>query len=265
MSMKLVDADVEAIERATFDAVPPEAVGELPGWLLGFDSGTVSRAHSAVPLVHESPGAAAGSSPNAAVIREIEARYAAHGLRAVFRIPTLPTLDGFSAALRECGYEAGKPTRVFVALTADMRAAAKGEDAELMAQPDDAWRAVFLGEGFDPVDGASRVQILGRAQHGAYACVRVGGQTVAAGMGSFSHGWASVHGMRTLPAYRGRGMAGRILGAIAEEAIGRGIERAFLQVEAPNVGAQALYTRFGFVVGWDYGYWYSIHERGSGS
>lgn len=249
--LPLAAGDVEAIERATFDAVPPEAVGELPGWLLGFDGGTVSRAHSAVPVSHEAPG----GTPDAEVIKEIEALYASHGLRAVFRIPALPAFDGFSAALRAVGYEARKPTRVMVASVTDMRAAAKGEDAEVMTARDDGWRAVFLGEGFDPVDGASRVQLLGRSQHGAYACVRVDGQTVAAGMGSFSHGWASVHGMRTLPAYRGRGMAGRILGAIAAQAIERSVARAFLQVEAPNIAAQELYLRFGFVAVWDYAYW----------
>ncbi|CAN5482050.1 GNAT family N-acetyltransferase [soil metagenome] len=249
--LRLAASDVEAIERATFDAVPPDAVGELPGWLLGFDRGTVSRAHSAVPVSHEAPGGA----PDAEVIREIEALYASHGLRAVFRIPGLPAFDGFSAALRARGYEPRKPTRVMVASLADMRAAATGKDAEVMASPDDGWRDVFLGEGFDPVDGASRVQLLGRAQHGAYACVRVDGRTVAAGMGSFSRGWASVHGMRTLPAYRGRGMAGRILGAIAAQAMEREVERAFLQVDAPNLTTQELYSRFGFAAGWDYVYW----------
>ena len=81
LMLPLAAGDVEAIERATCDAVPPEAVGELPGWLLGFDGGTVSRAHSAVPVSHEAPGGA----PDAEVIKEIEALYASHGLRAVFR------------------------------------------------------------------------------------------------------------------------------------------------------------------------------------
>ncbi|MBC7378385.1 MAG: GNAT family N-acetyltransferase, partial [Burkholderiaceae bacterium] len=89
LMLPLAAGDVEAIERATFDAVPPEAVGELPGWLLGFDGGTVSRAHSAVPVSHEAPG----GTPDAEVIKEIEALYASHGLRAVFRIPALPAFD----------------------------------------------------------------------------------------------------------------------------------------------------------------------------
>jgi len=43
---------VEAIERATVQAVSPDARVEIPGWILPFDAGTVGRAKSAVPLVH---------------------------------------------------------------------------------------------------------------------------------------------------------------------------------------------------------------------
>ncbi len=248
MSQMLAAADVEAIERATFDAVPPQAL-ELKGdWLMGFDRGTVGRAHSAVPVRHD--------LADTAQIGGVIGAYGACGLRAVFRIPELPAFDGVRQQLRSLGYSVGKPTRVFVAALDAMPEAVAAVHVDVLPQPDEGWRAVFLGEGFDPVDGASRVEILGRAQHAVFACVRVGGQTVAAGMGSFSHGWASVHGMRTLPAYRGRGMAGGIVGAIAREARSRGLGRAFLQVEASNTGAQARYRRLGFDPAWDYAYWH---------
>lgn len=250
--MVLEAADVEALERATFDAVPPQALDLLDGWLLGFDRGTVGRAHSAVPASHDASSAAA--DPRS--VGRVMAAYAARGLRPAFRVPGLPAFDAVRAELGRRGHAGGKPTRVF---TAHCDAFAGGDDAmpaELMPQPDQGWRDVFLGEGFDPVDGASRVEILGRARHAVFACVRAGGQTVAAGMGSFSHGWASVHGMRTLPAHRGQGMAGSILSAIAREAAAREAGRAFLQVEAGNTGAQALYLRRGFAPVWDYAYWY---------
>ena len=56
--MSLAAADIEAIERATLDAVPPEQTAVLDGWLLGLDRGTVGRAHSAVPLTHDGCDAA---------------------------------------------------------------------------------------------------------------------------------------------------------------------------------------------------------------
>jgi N-acetylglutamate synthase len=253
MTHRLAPADIEAIERATLDAVPPQAMDNMGGWLLGLDAGTVGRAHSAVPLRHD------GEVADAGAVALIDARYAAQGLRAVFRVPALPSFGGVQAELAGRGYVQTKPTCTFIGTTAGMRSLQAGRreegQAELLAAPDDAWRALFLGEGFDPVDGASRVQILGRARHAAFARVRLANETVAAGMGSYSQGWASIHGMRTLAPHRGKGLASSILMALAAEAQARGLARVFLQVEKSNTGAQALYARAGFVHAWDYAYW----------
>ena len=121
--------------------------------------------------------------------------------------------------------------------------------------PDAAWTALFLGEGFDPVDGASRVRTLSRAQDSVYASVRAQGQVLAVGVAAFGHGWASVHGMRTAPACRGQGLAGRVLAGLAEAALQRRMARVFLQVDAANTAAQALYRRAGFATAWCYEYW----------
>ncbi len=153
------------------------------------------------------------------------------------------------------GYQAGKPVLVQVATVQAMRAASAAVPAETADAPDAAWAALFLAEGFDPVDGASRVKALSRARGSVYASVRENGKTVAAGAGAFSHGWSSVHGMRTDQACRGRGLAGRVLVGIADVAQQRGITRAFLQVEDANASARALYRRAGFETVWSYDYW----------
>jgi ribosomal protein S18 acetylase RimI-like enzyme len=121
--------------------------------------------------------------------------------------------------------------------------------------PDQGWAAVFLGEGFDPADGASRVKILSRAAGTLFASVRQEGRTVAAGAASFAHGWASVHGMRTALAYRGHGFAGCVLATLAARAQAHGYERMFLQVTADSTPALALYRRAGFELAWTYAYW----------
>jgi ribosomal protein S18 acetylase RimI-like enzyme len=122
---------------------------------------------------------------------------------------------------------------------------------------DDAWAALFLsGGGVDPADGASRVRALSRAPDSRYASVRdEGGRTLACGTVAFGHGWASVHGMRTDAAYRGQGLAGRVLAGIAQGLIAEGFERVFLQVEEHNAAAQSLYRRAGFETAWRYRYW----------
>jgi len=247
MKLLMTAHDIETLERATVVAVSPQVQEEIAGWLLPFDSGTVGRARSAVPLAH--------AAPDAAVIEEIEARYAARNLPVMCRLPHLPAFDAFSKLLRSRGYDAGKPTHVQVAEVASVMKVSAGPFAHTATHPDAAWAAVFVGEGFDPVDGASRVATLSRAPGALFASIREGGETVAAGVGGFSHGWASVHGMRTAQRCRGRGLAGRVLATLAQAAQSRGIERIFLQVEASNAPALALYRSAGFTTAWTYSYW----------
>jgi ribosomal protein S18 acetylase RimI-like enzyme len=240
--------DIETIERATLAAVTPEALEEIAGWLLPFDSGTVGRARSAVPVAH--------SAPDPLSLRHIEERYAARALPAVFRIPSAPDFDGFGEALARGGYAASKPTQVHTAATAVVQqVVSQAAPADIASQPDAGWAEVFLGEGFDPVDGASRVRTLSRAAGTLFASVRQDGRTVAAGAAAFGHGWASVHGMRTAQACRGQGLAARVLASLAAAALARGYPRMFLQVEAHNPPAQSLYRRAGFEPAWTYTYW----------
>ncbi|MEJ8857164.1 GNAT family N-acetyltransferase [Variovorax robiniae] len=246
--------DTEAIERATLAAVAPRTVEELDGWLLPFDNGTVGRAKSAVPLRHEAP-------PDAdELVARIEARYAAQGLPAAFRIADLPCFDALHVGLQERGYQRGKPT---VTQTGDLKSVlALSPDApgDVDTAPDEGWASVFLGEGFDPVDGASRVQALSRATGTLFGSVREDGRTVAAGAMALAHGWASLHGMRTEQSAWGRGLAGRVMAGLAQAALALGYERAFLQVEAGNAAALALYRRAGFVPQWTYEYWTPIQS-----
>ncbi|MDP3310748.1 MAG: GNAT family N-acetyltransferase [Polaromonas sp.] len=244
----LLAGDVESIERATVAAVSPHALEEIDGWLLPFDGGTVNRAKSAVPLRH-----ALMPEPSPLIAR-MEARYAARDLPAQVRLALSPCFDGMRAELRRRGYLAEQPTLVQLAPVATVRAVS-AELAEVDQTPDAAWAALFMGEGFDPVDGASRVSALRRAPGSLYASVREDGRTIAAGAAAFSHGWVSVHGMRTAPPWRGRRMAGRILAALADAALARGLKRCFLQVEVGNTAALALYRRAGFVTAWSYEYW----------
>ena len=248
---KLMDPyQTEAIERATLAAVGAATVQELPGWLLGLEPGTVGRAHSAVPLQH--------AAPDEALLPIIEARYAAHGLSPVFRLPLVATFEAARAALMHRGYASVQPTLVQVGSAGAMAAQFSGPGATLAATPGKDWASVFLGEGFDPVDGANRVRLLSRATGAVFASVRLDGRVVAAGVGCFSHGWASIHGMRTALSHRGQGLAGSILGVLAREAQARQIEPVFLQVDAANSPALALYSQAGFVTAWTYEYWRKV-------
>ena len=241
-------ADIEAIERATLAAVAPEAVLELSGWLVGLDPGSIRRAASAVPLRHE-------MIAEPLVLDRLEAAYQGRGLSSAFRLADPPGLAEMARELAERGYVSEQPTLVMIADIADVIAVTSQTPARVTPQSNEAWAAVFLGEGFDPVDGAYRVKALSRSPDARFGHVIEGGRTVAVGCGSYGHGWASFHGMRTELAQRGKGYAARVLAGLALEAQAKGIERAFLQVEEANTGAQALYRRAGFETAWRYLYW----------
>jgi GNAT superfamily N-acetyltransferase len=238
---------IEAIERATLDAVPPQRLDTWDTWLLGLDAGTVGRCHSAVPLRH--------GAPRADSLVEIERRYRAAGRPPVLRIPEVATFDALRRELAAHGYRHARPTLVQTA-PAELRVRSDAAaEVAITTAPGGDWEQVFLGEGFDPVDGASRLEILRRGKDSLFASVRQHGRTVAVGAACLSQGWCGVHGMRTLPAWRGRGLAGAILAALAAAARARGLQQVFLQVDAGNEGARSLYARAGFATRWSYAYW----------
>lgn len=239
--------EVEAIERATLAAVPPQRLVQWERWLLAFDDGTVGRCHSAVPLRHDAPAAGA--------LVEIERRYADAGLPAVLRVPELATFDAMRDELQARGYRRAKPTLVQVGRVAGLTGGGRRSDVQLAASASADWEQVFLGDGFDPVDGASRLAILRRGRGSVFASVKEQGRTVAVGSACFSEGRCGVHGMRTLPTHRGRGLASAVLAALGRAARAQGIERCFLQVQQDNAAACSLYAARGFATAWGYAYW----------
>jgi N-acetylglutamate synthase len=248
LTFAISPTDIESIECATVAAVPPDRLEMLPGWLLPMDGGTIGRSHSAVPLRHD-------ESVNAADVATVVDRYRAAGLLPKFRVADVPALTHVHTALRQAGLQPTQPTLTMVA---PLPAAGGLLHAGVVVseRPAEAWRQVYLGEGFDPVDGAHRVRALMRAQGAVYACAAdPATQTVVAtGVGSLGHGWLGIHGMRTLPTHRGRGHATGILRALALSAGQRGVLRAYLQVEDGNPAIR-LYESLGFRLAWRYHYW----------
>ncbi|WP_372659774.1 GNAT family N-acetyltransferase [Hydrogenophaga sp.] len=251
--MTLAESDIESLERATLQAVAPEQVHELPGWLLPMDSGTVGRAKSAVPWTREAADPAAAD--------RIAQAYRANGFQPVLRVPDLPAFDALRSHLLALGFTHDQPTLTQVGRIDKVIAALSHlgtEGVALDERPDAAWMAMFLGEGFDPVDGASRAASLARAQGTRFVSLRMGlggGQTLACAAASFGHGWLGLHGLRTEARQRGRGLAGKVLLAMALEARARGVKRMYLQVHESSTSALALYRRVGLETVWSYHYW----------
>jgi N-acetylglutamate synthase len=246
----LDDAAVSEIERATLQVVVPDEMLSLPDWLVPVFAGTVGRARSAVPLHH--------GSPDLAVLDQVEAHYRSLGFQPSFRLPDVPAFGAMQVALRRRGFEPLQPTLTMTGSVQTLLDLHPGPAADAEAAPDAAWTAMFLGPGLDPADGASRSRVLARGLQTRFVSWREGGETLACGAAGFAEGWLSVHGMRTALAHRGQGLARRVLYTMGCEALAQGIDRVFLQVDAGNAPALALYRRAGFQLAWRYSYWQPI-------
>lgn len=239
--------NIETLERATLDAVAPQVLEEIPGWVVPMDASSIGRATSAVPLVHD------GLRPTDVPL--IEARYAARNFAAQFRIADSPGLSVICRELHWRGYNAARPTLTRLCAVHHLQDSAKADTVVVTDAPTEAWKSVYTAEGFDPVDGAERIAALSRSPVVIYACLSDETGALAAGTASLSRDWMGIHGIRTLPRARGRGLAAQIIAALAGRAASLGLERAFLQVEEDNAAANALYDRLRFTTAWRYRYW----------
>lgn len=187
----------------------------------------------------------------------------------MFRLPCVESV--VHAALRLRGYTEHDPTWVMGCTLQDDSPVLHAADelggligrVDVLTVPSPAWCAVFLGPGFDPADGAARAAHLGRASGTRFYAVGTptpgisqDQQTAlhAVGAACWHGGWVGIHGMRTLAAVRGRGMARAILQRMAQEAWAAEQRQIFLQVGADNP-ARHLYQRLGFEHRWTYAYW----------
>ena len=72
------------------------------------------------------------------------------------------------------------------------------------------------------------------------------GKTVAYVLGRIIAPEGEIYRIATLPEYRGRGIAYRLLSYAHKTELGRGLETLFLEVRSQNTAALALYRAFGF-------------------
>jgi ribosomal protein S18 acetylase RimI-like enzyme len=184
----------------------------------------------------------------------------------------MPVFTPFITQLQALGYRSASPTLMLNTTTAALcaatasAAAAQGASyvVEQANEPDEGWVNVFA-KGLEPSpDDIERVSNYRRGTGVVFASLYKANvhqaddhsaRTLAAGAVAFSHGWACVHGLNTLAAYRGQGLGSSVLAAMAQAAQERGVQRVMLQVEEDNIGAQALYQRLGFSTAWRYVYW----------
>jgi N-acetylglutamate synthase len=235
-----------SLERAAARHWRGVSESHLGDWLLREAAGFTGRANSALAL--GSPGL-----PLDDALAEVVAWYRARNQPAMIQLPADHPLD---LSLDERRW-AVRPGAAIVMTASPFSAPVS--DVRFDPSPDDAWlaRYNYRGSSLPPI--AKTVLMSAPEQY--FASVRLDGEAIAiarlsldpdglAGDASPGDGaaprLAGITAVEVDPAYRRRGLGAAITRAVCAEAARRGADLIFLQTEATNAPARALYEALGF-------------------
>ncbi len=261
--------DLERVAAAHWRGTEEEWLGD---WLLRAAGGFTGRANSALPL--GDPGL-----PLDDALAVVTRWYRERGLPPMIAVPVPldedpsrePSTTREPSTSREADVQGRDldeqltrrswPTRPGPAffMVADLPLAipaselAGGREVLASPEPDDAWAARYHYRGQDHLPPVAR-QVLTSAREQAFVSVRDGHDVLAIARLSIADGWAGLTAVEVHPGHRRQGLGVVITAASCEVAGRRGISSVFLQVEADNAPAQALYKRLGFTYSHRYHY-----------
>jgi GNAT superfamily N-acetyltransferase len=236
------------IEQAGINAAAPPQQRWLDGWLLRLSPGKAKRARCINAL-------APGRRPLEDRLAQAQALYRAAGLPAIFRITpftTPPTLDDW---LARQGWRRFDDTRVMVCPTLPATAPLPPGD-ELVTVPLAAFaEQVGTWRGSPPAQRAAHAERLQQAPSRPQAfMLQRDGEAVALGQYVVEAGLVGLYDVYTAESARNRGCAGTLCRHLLARAAAQGARLGYLQVDAVNAPARAVYARLGFADAYGYGY-----------
>jgi len=244
--------DAARVEEAGLNALQTQRQLFYDGWLVRLSPGKAKRARSV--------NAHFGSTlPLAAKLEHCEALYARHGLPVLFRITPFVQPRDLDGALAARGYEAFEETLV-MAMPLAMAPVVPALAAGITLTDVDA-------NGFVDVLGnlrrspaqqreAQRERLVNSLLQSRMIAMRAGADIVCAAQIAIDGDQAGIFDVVTAESARGSGYATLACAALLAWASQQGARAAYLQVDANNAPAIAVYRKFGFAT------LYTYHYRG---
>ncbi|MEU7167874.1 GNAT family N-acetyltransferase [Streptomyces morookaense] len=235
-------ATVRELQETAARGWPARETERLGEWTLRAAGGFTARANSVLGL--GSPGL-----PLPEAVGRVAEWYGRRGLPARFQLPAgHPEAEELDAELAGRGWTVERSALMQTAALAPV--ADTGADTgavRLSREPDAEWLAVY-----GPAGGGA-----GDAQ-----AVLTGGPSVwfasvpgaAIGRCVVDGRWAGFSALAVAPEHRRQGLGGLVMARLAQQALDEGASAAYLQVEAGNGGAAALYDGLGFTTHHAYHY-----------
>ncbi|GAB2457427.1 GNAT family N-acetyltransferase [Jatrophihabitans fulvus] len=234
-------ADELALDRVAARGLRSADTRELDGWTLRADHGFLRRANSVLT-------AGQLRRPLGDALDEARAWYAERGLPLRLAVPA-EARRLLDAELGERGWEIEVEAQVLTARL-DMVAAPPADVVvQRASDPDDAWLARY-DRNFPPTGR----DLLARHDRVVFVSVRNADRAVAIGRGVVDDGWLGVAAVEVEPEQRRRGLAAAIMRELWQWGREHGATRSYLQVDATNDAAAALYAKLGYAHHHDYRY-----------
>ncbi len=252
------EAGLSRIEDASLNASAPTQQRWIDGWLVRTCPGKAKRARSVQPV-------ADGRLTLNHRIALAAAVYSEAGLPLIVRITPFARPIGLDAALAERGWQGMDDTRVMAC--ADLRAMGRpvGDIDSGLLPPGLGLRKLDK-EPFAHTVGALRgstpEQCMAHAQRLIHAPVRFEGwaladhrgQVLCCGQIAREADLVGLFDVFTAPHARGRGLARGLCTRLLQQAHTEGAQISYLQVEADNRAARAVYHALGFADVYRYHY-----------
>ncbi|MFD3476803.1 GNAT family N-acetyltransferase [Streptomyces sp. NPDC058695] len=232
-------ASYEELARAAARAWQPVESERLGGWELRAAGGFTRRANSVLPL--GDPGL-----PLAEALTRVRAWYERRGLPAFIQTATGAegTQELLCAELEARGWVREVSAEMWVGGLAPVADGVDlGDRVGLTREPGEAWLGRYQRKGASEV----ALKVLTTGPSVWFATVPGdGGEPDAIGRCVVDGRWAGFAAVEVAPSRRREGLASAVMTALARRALEEGASAAWLQVEADNEGARALYGRLGF-------------------
>jgi GNAT superfamily N-acetyltransferase len=241
--VRVTSASPEELEAVASRAWPATETEPLGGW-------TLRSATAEAPPAHEGGGkrregftrransVLIGGDPGLPLdeaLAHVVGWYAARGTTPYLQVPDA---SPYAPRLAHRGWVREADTLVRVAPLAPLTRLPGAQGVTLSRTPDAAWLAAYHRTG-ELADAALKVVCGGPSVWFATAPGAIGRAVV-------DGPWALFGAVEVAPSHRRRGLATAVMGALARQAAEEGATGAYLQVEADNDAARALYDRLGF-------------------
>ena len=247
-----VDEGLRRVEELSLNSSATPRQLLYDGWLVRLSPGKARRARSINPFY-------AGQVPLDEKLDRCAALYRDRGLPMLLRITPFVSPPDLDDALASRGHVAFEETRV---LTADIGPGPAVSPA--VGHHDIGWTVDVVSElrrarREDRDAHRQRLEALPVPVMGF--AIRNRDDVACAGVAIVEAPWVGLFDIVTAPEHRGRGLASALTAAMLAWARGVGADRAYLQMEANNEPARAVYRKHGFVD--RYAYWYRSAPDGA--